>query len=94
MRVLLVTGIFPPDHGGPASYVPAIASGLKEREHEIVAVITLSDSLAHDDSHFGFPVVRLPRARFRPKRLLQTIVAIYRLAQLSDVVYLKEWADI
>lgn len=89
MKVLLVTGIFPPDHGGPASYVPAIASGLKERGHDIVAIVTLSDSLAHDDSRLGFPVVRLSRARFRLLRWLQTIMTIYRLARLSDVVYLN-----
>ncbi|OGQ87761.1 MAG: hypothetical protein A2512_10615 [Deltaproteobacteria bacterium RIFOXYD12_FULL_56_24] len=60
-----------------------------ERGHEIVAIVTLSDSLVHDDSHIGFPIVRLPRARFRPLRWLQTIVTIYRLARLSDVVYLN-----
>lgn len=89
MKVLLVTGIFPPDHGGPASYVPAIAHGLKERGHEIVAIVTLSDSLTHDDGHFGFPVIRLPRGRFRPLRWPQTVMTIYRLAQLADVVFLN-----
>ena len=28
MKVLVVTGIFPPDIGGPATYVPAISAEL------------------------------------------------------------------
>lgn len=31
MRLLIITGIFPPDIGGPATYVPQIASALAER---------------------------------------------------------------
>lgn len=89
MRILIVTGIFPPDHGGPASYVPAIAPGLQAAGHQIVAVVTLSDRLDHDDSAYGFTVVRLPRARFRPLRWLQTVLAVRRLAASADVVYLN-----
>jgi glycosyltransferase involved in cell wall biosynthesis len=89
MKVLIVTGIFPPDHGGPASYVPLVARGLQQLGHEIVAVITLSDRLDHDDSHHGFPVVRIPRGRARPIRWLQTISVIARLAPQADVIYLN-----
>jgi len=31
MNVLMITGIFPPDIGGPATYVPTMASELVER---------------------------------------------------------------
>lgn len=89
MKVLVVTGIFPPDHGGPASYVPAIARGLMQQGHQLVAAITLSARLDHDDRHYGFPVVRLPRARFRPMRWVQTVLEIARLARQADVVYLN-----
>lgn len=89
MRILLVTGIFPPDHGGPASYVPAIARGLQAAGHQIVAVVTLSDRLDHDDTAYSFAVVRLPRARYRPLRSLQTVLTVRRLAATADVVYLN-----
>ncbi len=45
MNVLIITGIFPPDIGGPASYVPDIAAALAQRGHKIT-VITLSDTTA------------------------------------------------
>src|SRR5882724_2333350 len=42
-RILMITGIFPPDIGGPATYVPQMATALAERGHTIT-VMTLSDS--------------------------------------------------
>lgn len=89
MKILLVSGIFPPDHGGPASYVPKIAKGLQQQGHEITAVVTLSDRLGHEDKHFGFPVVRLLRKQNRIFRWLKTIREISRLSRQADVVYLN-----
>ena len=87
MRILLVTGIFPPDHGGPASYVPMIASELKARNHEIVAIVTLSDVV--DGNGHNFPVIRLRRAMWRPLRVVKTIWTIMRLSRRADVTYLN-----
>jgi glycosyltransferase involved in cell wall biosynthesis len=88
MKVLLVTGIFPPDAGGPARYVPQMASALA-REHEVVAVITLSDGLDHDDGRFGFRVIRIARNQNRLLRRWRTVSAIARAASQADVVYLN-----
>lgn len=89
MRIAIVTGIFPPDHGGPASYVPRIASALQGRGHHIVATLTLSDRLDMDDRAFGFPVVRIARKTWRPLRWIRTILTIRRIALDADVVYLN-----
>lgn len=83
-----MTGIFPPDHGGPASYVPVIAAQLAARGHEIVAVITLSDSLA-DSVEFPFRVVRMLRGQPYWKRLPAVVARIRTLARQADVVYLN-----
>ena len=42
MRVLIVTGIWPPDVGGPASHAPELAAHLRAQGHE-VAVVTTAD---------------------------------------------------
>jgi glycosyltransferase involved in cell wall biosynthesis len=89
MRVLVVTGIFPPDHGGPASYVPAMARGLMQLGHEIVSVVTLSDHVQHDDRYLGYPVRRLPRKWFKPLRWIQTVFAIRSQARTADVIFLN-----
>lgn len=88
LKILIVTGIFPPDHGGPASYVPAIATALAHN-HTILGVMTLSESLEQDDSIYPFPVVRILRRRNRLLRQLLTILKITRLALNADVVYLN-----
>jgi glycosyltransferase involved in cell wall biosynthesis len=85
MRILIVTGIYPPDIGGPAVYVPRIAGRLAER-HDVVGVITLADGRA-DDTRSPFPVLRLPRGQWRPLRWMRTILAIARAARGADVVY-------
>ncbi|MDO8648407.1 MAG: glycosyltransferase family 4 protein [Candidatus Peregrinibacteria bacterium] len=38
MKILLATGIYPPDIGGPATYVRALAEQFTERGHEVTVV--------------------------------------------------------
>ncbi len=88
LKVRIVTGIFPPDIGGPATYVPTLAAALAERRHEVV-VLTLSDDLAHDDHRYPFRVVRLPREQAKPWRMLRTIRTIWRLGKGADVLFVN-----
>jgi glycosyltransferase involved in cell wall biosynthesis len=85
MRICLPTGIFPPDIGGPASYVPRIAKALVERGHE-VEVITLSDA-PHDDTRYPFVVQRIPRGMSRLPRMAKAIARIARAAGRAEVVF-------
>lgn len=86
MKICVITGIFPPDIGGPASYVPRIASALVERGHA-VNVTTLSDSLSHDDGTYPFPVRRILRPQSKWKRMPETIRAIVADARENDVIF-------
>lgn len=88
MTILIVTGIFPPDRGGPASYVPRISAALVQRGHK-VEVICLSDDLHQDDSGFPFTVHRVPRKRFWPWRILTTAFAIAWAARRHQLVYVN-----
>jgi glycosyltransferase involved in cell wall biosynthesis len=82
MRVGLVTGIFPPDIGGPATYVAALGMGLTERGHA-VEVITYSDARGHR-ADWPFVVRRIGRTA-RARRA-QAVLEIARLARRSDVL--------
>lgn len=86
MRIVIATGIFPPDIGGPASYVPRIAAALTDRGHA-VEVVTLADdpSKAQADD-YPFKVHRLARAQARPLRMARTIASIAGRARRADVV--------
>lgn len=87
MNILIVTGIFPPDHGGPASYVPYIANALIEMSHN-VTVITLSEKIKCEKT-YNFSLERIERNVFWPLRVIKTIFRIYRAAKKADVVYLN-----
>ncbi|MFL5542790.1 MAG: glycosyltransferase family 4 protein [Longimicrobiaceae bacterium] len=85
MKLLLVSGIFPPDPGGPAAYIPRVAAALSRRGHS-VRVVCLSDRLDHDDSAYPFQVRRIARRAFVPARMLRTAAAIRRWAKDADAV--------
>lgn len=71
MKVLLVSGIFPPDIGGPATFVPKLADYLISKNHQ-VQVLTLSDSKINMTSEL-FDVKRVNRNLPRPIRSLLII---------------------
>lgn len=81
----MVSGIFPPDAGGPASYVPRLAEHLAASGHA-VRVLTLAD---HVDGHAGrsYPVRRLHRGQSYPLRVARTTTAIAGAARDCDVIY-------
>jgi len=88
LRILIVTGIFPPDIGGPANYVPGIAQALQLRGHH-VRVVTLADDVQGTDSASVFPVDRIQRQQPRLLRMIRTIAHIARLGREADVLYLN-----
>ena len=47
MNILITTGIFPPDVGGPAKFVPLIADNLSKNHN--LNVITLSEEMNNVD---------------------------------------------
>ena len=85
MKILITSGIFPPDIGGPASYVPKIATELSKRGHK-VTVLCLSEQ-DFDDSKFNFDVIRINRKIFLPVRILLTIIKIISLSVKSDLIF-------
>ena len=89
LRILITSGIFPPDPGGPASYVPAVGHELQRRGH-ILKVVTLADDpIKAEHDSYPFPVVRIKRSWFKPLRSLMIIFSIYFRARWADVVFVN-----
>jgi glycosyltransferase involved in cell wall biosynthesis len=84
VRILIATGIFPPDIGGPATHVPLVARGLAARGHA-VTVVTLSDDGTGPERR-PYRVVAVPRRQPRWRRRLQVVRTLSRLARDADVV--------
>ena len=64
MKVVFATGIFPPDIGGPATYVNGLARHLS-RSGKDVEVIAYGEPT---DTDTPFPVTRISRSRLLPIR--------------------------
>jgi glycosyltransferase involved in cell wall biosynthesis len=76
VKVLIVSGIWPPDVGGPASHAPEVVDWLRGRGHD-VAVVTTGPPR-------GPGVHAVPRTALRYPRI---VAAIARRAARSDVAY-------
>lgn len=83
MRIALVTGIFPPDIGGPATHAADLREELARREHR-VTVVTLWDGPATD--HVP-GLVRFPRRWPWPLRLAAVTRWLLQHRDRYDVVY-------
>src|SRR5205085_8207072 len=83
MKVLIVSGIWPPDVGGPASHAPEVAAFLRSRGHEVEVVTTADRAPSGED----YPVRWVSRARPVGLRHLAALSAIGGRAAASDVVY-------
>jgi glycosyltransferase involved in cell wall biosynthesis len=83
MRVLFLTGIWPPDIGGPATHGPDFARFLRDRGHS-VEVVTMSDAEPADRP---VPVHTVSRGRPFPIRYPDVAVTGLRRGRKADVIY-------
>lgn len=86
MRVLLTSPVFPPDLGGPATYVPNLGRFLVERGHEVRVVAFCSDP---EPKGYPFAVRAISRGNLAV-RYLKAAWAVFREARRADVVYVNE----
>ena len=88
MKVLVTVGIFPPDIGGPATFVPKIAKYFQDELNYEIEILTLSDSKnlnIKDD----FNVKRIDRNLPIVYRWLKTIFTIYKLGRNKDLIFVN-----
>ena len=67
MRILIVSGIWPPDVGGPASHAPEIADALAARGHAVEVVTTASAPPEPRHIRSGMCRARCPPAFATPR---------------------------
>ena len=83
MKVLIVSGIWPPDVGGPASHAPEVAAELLARGHEVEVVTNAATAPAPERYRVHWVPRRLPRG----VRHVRAVLLIARRARQADVVY-------
>lgn len=83
MKILIVSGIWPPDVGGPASHAPDVAAYLRSRGHDVEVVITASAAPASQ----AYPVRWIRRSLPKGAIHVRTGLEVARRAARADVVY-------
>lgn len=78
-----MSGIWPPDVGGPASHAPEVAAFLLEHGHEPRVLVTAAAQPAPET----YPVDWVPRSAPPGVRHARALAAVRRLARGADVVY-------
>lgn len=86
MKVLIATGIYPPEIGGPAEYVRSLARELVRRG-DAPTVVTYGD--ARTERGDGWDVVPVSRSGGPFLRYLRYARTVARLARGADLVYLQ-----
>ncbi len=88
MRVLVTVGIFPPDIGGPATFVPKIAKYFQDELNYEIEILTLSDNKSSNIND-DFSVKRIDRNLPIIYRWLKTIFTIYKLGKNKDLIFVN-----
>ena len=83
MNVLVVSGIWPPDVGGPASHAPDVAAYLRSRGHGVEVVTTAAAAPATVD----YPVRWVSRSLPKGVVHVRAAAEIAAAARHADVVY-------
>ena len=86
MKILITVGIFPPDIGGPASFVPKIAELYSNSGHD-VTVVCLTDRKQTDN--LNFKVVRILRNQNLLIRWIKTVSQIIRQGYNADLFFVN-----
>ena len=86
MKILITVGIFPPDIGGPASFVPKIANLLVDSGHT-VTVICLTEKYQIDNEKFK--IIRILRKQNLIIRWIKTIFYIFKHGLKTNLIFVN-----
>jgi glycosyltransferase involved in cell wall biosynthesis len=94
MRILITTGIFKPEPGGPATYAAELARRLQSSGHK-VAVLTYSQKREYSkDKQFTFPLIRVVRVKNKLLNYVRYFFAVRREIKKYDFVYSLDWFSV
>ncbi len=92
MNILITTGIFPPDVGGPAKFVPLVANNLSK--NHTFKIITLSEE-AENKEDFDFEVHRILRNQNKIYRFLKTVALIIKKGRKANIIFINGlWLEV
>lgn len=85
MKALLISGVYRPEIGGPATYLPALAQALIKRNYS-VEILTLKN-LSNSPTNEEWPVNYIQRDQLLLIRFIKTFLLILKKGKYSDVIF-------
>ncbi len=86
MKILIATGIFTPEIGGPATYVPLVAEQFVALGHEVVVVTYSAQTSLEQDKALSYPVYRISRSN-KISNYWRYFKTLFKLAPKYDLIY-------
>lgn len=86
-KVVFTTGIFPPDIGGPATFIPLLAENLVSRGIEAEVVTLVDEPQENMDKALPYPITRISRHLKKPLRDVRVVSEIMKKASESDLIF-------
>ncbi len=91
MKILITTGIFRPELGGPATLAAELPKRLQAAGHT-VGVITYSDKAQYDfDTEYTFPLIRVVRTKSKFKNYKNYFFTVLKYGRKYDLIYSLDW---
>tara|TARA_Y100001980_G_C14520770_1_gene296043 strand:+ start:207 stop:1340 length:1134 start_codon:yes stop_codon:yes gene_type:complete len=86
LKILITVGIFPPDIGGPASFVPKIAKHLQENGFEVTIICLSNEKIVDNES---FKIIRILRNQNLMIRWIKTIFKMIYNGRNADTIFVN-----
>jgi len=87
MKIIIASGIYPPDIGGPATYSRLIAHEFIKRNINVSLICYSDKEDESSDREEKFKIIRVIRKKFFLFRYLSYFFNLYKLARDCDVIY-------
>ena len=87
MKILFASEIFPPDIGGPATYVASVAARLQQDGHQVAVVTYSDDQTTANDKNRPFKIYRIKRQQNLLIRYLKYFFKLLNLAKNFEIIY-------
>lgn len=84
MKVILATPLYPPEIGGPATYIKELCERLN-KAHEIVVVAYTDDAVAHPNTK----LISISKKQSLVIRLFKYSFALWKESRGADIIYVQ-----
>ncbi len=94
MRILIATGIFRPEFGGPATFAFELGKRLAATGHDITLVTYSNEATYPSDAELGFPIIRVVRGVSKLSNYFRYFKVVYKEVKKNSIIYSLDWFSV